>query len=177
MPEPSLHGHYAGAVSRLVAYAIDAGVSVTVYALLVSGGIYVVNLVVGTHVSHSDVPAAVWSVGLALWLWLYYGYPWATSGQTPGMAIVGIRVVRRQGGEPGFHQGLVRPPALVLSFATLGLGFIGILIGRERRALQDVLAGTTVVYSWDARQARLRFLARHHDRNPGATPVAEGASN
>jgi len=145
----------------------------------VSGGIYVVNLVLGTNVSRSDVPSAVWSLGLVLWLWLYYGYSWAVSGQTPGMAIVGIRVVRRQGRDPGLRQGLVRPPALALSFATLGLGFIGILIGRERRGLQDVLAGTAVVYSWDARSARLRFLARRHDPTPGAMPgataVSEGA--
>jgi len=37
---------------------------------------------------------------------------------------------------------------------------VGIVIGREHRALQDVLAGSAVVYDWDARTARLRFLAR-----------------
>ncbi len=30
----------------------------------------------------------------------------------------------------------------------------------ERRALHDVIAGTAVVYPWDARAQRLRFLAR-----------------
>jgi hypothetical protein len=28
------------------------------------------------------------------------------------------------------------------------------------RALHDVIAGTVVIYSWDARAARLRFLSR-----------------
>ena len=28
---------------------------------------------------------------------------------------------------------------------------------RHRRALHDVIAGTAVIYSWDARAARLRF--------------------
>ena len=28
------------------------------------------------------------------------------------------------------------------------------------RALHDVIAGTAVIYSWDARTARLRFLSR-----------------
>ena len=37
-----------------------------------------------------------------------------------------------------------------LSFLLLGLGFVGILIDGERRALHDVIAGTTVVYTWDA---------------------------
>jgi uncharacterized RDD family membrane protein YckC len=36
----------------------------------------------------------------------------------------------------------------------------GILLGRDRRALHDVIAGTTVVYDWDAREARIRSLAR-----------------
>ena len=39
-------------------------------------------------------------------------------------------------------------------------GFAGILLGDRRRALHDVIAGTAVIYSWDARAARLRFLSR-----------------
>jgi len=49
-------------------------------------------------------------------------------------------------------------PLTVLLF---GLGFPGILVQRERRALHDLIAGTAVVYAWDARAARLRFLARN----------------
>ena len=37
-------------------------------------------------------------------------------------------------------------------------------------ALYDLIAGTTVVYAWDARAARLRFLARQ------AEPVLAGAA-
>ena len=59
-------------------------------------------------------------------------------------------------------HGGVRPMdrALPLSFLFLGLGFAGILLGDRRRALHDVIAGTAVIYSWDARAARLRFLSR-----------------
>jgi hypothetical protein len=46
------------------------------------------------------------------------------------------------------------------SFLFFGLGLIGIAIGQEHRALHDVAAGSTVVYDWDARAARLRFLAK-----------------
>ena len=42
----------------------------------------------------------------------------------------------------------------------LPLGFTGILLGGRRRARHDVIAGTTVIYEWDARAARLRFLSR-----------------
>jgi uncharacterized RDD family membrane protein YckC len=50
--------------------------------------------------------------------------------------------------------------AVTVSFLLFGLGFVGIVVQRERRALYDLIAGTAVVYAWDARAARLRFLAR-----------------
>jgi uncharacterized RDD family membrane protein YckC len=174
---PSLVGHYAGAVTRLAAYALDSAVSFGSYALLVTLGIYVVNLVSGIDATRSDVPAAVWSLGLIAWLWLYYGYSWLVSGQTLGMAVVGVQVVRRDGTRLRFRQAFVRPPALALSFLTLGLGFVGIVVGRQRRALQDVLAGTAVVYGWDARAAHLRFLARQPHQAIPSPSVADPAGS
>jgi uncharacterized RDD family membrane protein YckC len=56
----------------------------------------------------------------------------------------------------------------------LGLGFIGILLGRNRRALHDVIAGTVVIYSWDARAARLRFLSRASSAPDTGGPPASG---
>jgi len=43
-----------------------------------------------------------------------------------------------------------------------------VLVQRERRALHDLIARTAVVYSWDARAARLRWLARA-DRAPSGS--------
>jgi uncharacterized RDD family membrane protein YckC len=88
------------------------------------------------------------------------GYFWAASGKTPGMVMLGVQVVGQDGSPVGTKRGLVRTLAFPLSFLLLGLGFLGILLGRDRRALHDVIAGTTVVYDWDAREARLRSLAR-----------------
>jgi len=61
---------------------------------------------------------------------------------------------------------VVRALAFPLSIALFGLGFAGILIQREHRALHDLIAGTAVVYAWDARAARLRFLARASPSRP-----------
>jgi hypothetical protein len=47
-----------------------------------------------------------------------------------------------------------------LGFITLGIGFLGIITNREHLAIYDRIAKTAVVYDWDARGARLRFLAR-----------------
>ena len=61
---------------------------------------------------------------------------------------------------------LVRTLAFPLSFLLLGLGFVGILFGRDRRALHDSIAGNTVIYTWDVRAARLRSLARDGGARP-----------
>jgi uncharacterized RDD family membrane protein YckC len=76
------------------------------------------------------------------------------------MALLGVRVVRDDGTDVSARRAVVRTLAFPFSFLFLGLGFIGILPGDRRRALHDVIAGTTVIYSWDARAARLRFLSR-----------------
>jgi uncharacterized RDD family membrane protein YckC len=67
----------------------------------------------------------------------------------------------------------VRSLVFPLSFLLLGLGFLGILVQRERRALHDLIAGTAVIYAWDARAARLRFLAREAEL--AASPLAGDA--
>jgi hypothetical protein len=65
----------------------------------------------------------------------------------------------------------VRSLTFPLGFLTLGLGFLGILVQREHRALYDLIAGTAVVYAWDARAARLRFLARQAEPVVAAAPT------
>jgi uncharacterized RDD family membrane protein YckC len=84
------------------------------------------------------------------------------------MLILGLRVVRRDGSPLDGGHAFLRALVLPLSFIPLGLGLIGILVGREHRALHDVLAGTTVVYAWDAQKARLRRLSRTRARTSGA---------
>jgi hypothetical protein len=76
------------------------------------------------------------------------------------MALLGVQVVRADGTRLHPWQGWVRSLTFPLGFLTLGLGFLGILVHREHRALYDLIAGTTVVYAWDARAARFRYLAR-----------------
>jgi len=101
------------------------------------------------------------------WQFFYYAYCWAASGKTPGMVLLGVQVVGLDGGQVGARRGVIRTLAFPLSFILLGLGFIGILFQRDRRALHDLIAGTAVIYIWDAREARLRSLAREgSDRRP-----------
>ena len=155
----TLQGNYAGSVSRFLAYAIDAAVSSGLFALGLAAVSYVVSVVTGQSVSWNRGNIAV-AVIFVLWEFLYFGYSWAAGGKTFGMAILGIRVVRADGTVIDPWRGVVRALVFPLSFLLFGLGFLGILVGREHRALHDVIAGTAVVYSWDARSARLGFLTR-----------------
>jgi uncharacterized RDD family membrane protein YckC len=77
------------------------------------------------------------------------------AGRTPGKAIVGLRVVNRDGSPLAPRRAVLRVLAFPLSFVVLGLGFVGILFGAERRGLHDVIAGTAVVYDWGDRRAEL----------------------
>jgi uncharacterized RDD family membrane protein YckC len=161
-------GQYAGAASRFAAYAIDVIASWAIFTLALAGVTFAIKIVTGQSVSwHLGSSVAV-AVVFAVWELSYFGYCWAAGGRTPGMALLGVRVVRADGADVDPWRGVVRALVFPLSIVLLGLGFVGILIQREHRALHDLIAGTAVVYAWDARTARLRFLARARSRSsPG----------
>jgi uncharacterized RDD family membrane protein YckC len=158
-PIEGRQGHYAGAVSRLVAFAADVGASWGLFTLGAAALTFTIQLLTGSKFS-LDKHQIASLVAAAVWEFIYFAYQWALSGKTIGMAVLGIRVVRTDGSPLGPRQAVVRTLALPLSFLILGLGFVGILTNRDRHALHDRIAGTAVVYSWDARAARLRWLAR-----------------
>jgi uncharacterized RDD family membrane protein YckC len=154
-----LRGDHAGFASRFIAFVFDCVLSIAVFELALAAVSFAASVLTGTsiHWSRGDQ----WVV-LAFFAWefLYYAYSWTASGKTPGMLILGLQVVGQDGSDVGTRRGLVRTLAFPLSFLLLGLGFLGILFRDDRRALHDVIAGTAVVYAWDAREARLRSLAR-----------------
>ena len=157
--QESLQGRYAGFASRFAAYAVDLAASAVVFMLGLAAISFAGSVVTGSAVNwnRSDTWAGI---AYMAWLFIYFAYSWAASGKTFGMALLGVRVVRSDGGDAGARRAAVRTVALPLSFVIFGLGFVGIVTGRQRRALHDVIAGTVVLYSWDARSARLRFLSR-----------------
>ena len=159
-------GQYAGAASRFLAYAVDVVVSWALYTLGVAGVTFVIKIVTGRSVTWHPGNSIIVAAIFAAWEIAYFGYCWAAGGKTPGMALLGVRVVRADGTEIDPWRGVVRAFAFPLSIIVFGLGFAGILLQREHRALHDLIAGTAVVYSWDARRARLRSVARAARRSP-----------
>jgi len=164
----SAQGNYAGSVSRLTAYLIDLLVSTIIFQLALASISFVWSVFTGHGITwHRDSIVVI--VVYVLWQFVYFGFQWAANGKTLGMTLLGVHVVQADGTRLEPRQGWMRSLTFPLGFLTLGLGFLGILVQREHRAVYDLIAGTTVVYAWDARAARLRFLARQ------AEPVADAA--
>jgi uncharacterized RDD family membrane protein YckC len=170
-------GHYAGAVSRLLAYGIDLAASSAMFAIALAAVSYVAAILTGKQISWNRQDIAV-AVIFVIWQFLYFGYSWAASGRTFGMAVLGVQVVRADGNILDSWRGALRSLAFPLSFLLFGLGFLGILVQRERRALHDLIAGSAVVYAWDARAARLRFLARKSELagRPASPPAGDAGT-
>jgi len=169
----SCQGHYAGSVSRFLAYVIDAAVSTGLFALALAAISFAAQVVTGHSITWNRSDIAV-GVSFAAWQFFYFGYSWAVSGRTFGMAVLGVRVVRADGAGLDPWRGVVRALVFPLSFLVFGLGLLGILVQREHRALHDLIAGSAVIYSWDARAARLRFLAREAELGAGGTTRTRG---
>ncbi|MGO9877553.1 MAG: RDD family protein [Acidimicrobiia bacterium] len=154
-----LQGHFAGFVTRVMAFIIDTFTVLTLFALAAAVLEYVVSALVGKQVRLSEVPIVA-DFLLAAWWFFYCAYPIVQAGRTFGMAVVGLRVVRAAGSDIDARHAVVRVLVFPLSFVPFGLGFLLILLRRDRRALHDLIASSAVVYAWDARAARLRFLAK-----------------
>ncbi|MBW3605321.1 MAG: RDD family protein [Actinobacteria bacterium] len=158
-------GHYAGPVTRLVAHVLDVAVAAGAFTFT-SGALSSLLTTVGVPVDEITRGGVLFVAAFIAWLFLYWWAGTAVAGRTPGMAVVGLRIVTREGLPLSGRRASVRVLVLPLSIALLGLGLIGIVVDRERRGLHDVAAGSTVVYDWGDRKATLptplaRWLARH----------------
>jgi uncharacterized RDD family membrane protein YckC len=164
----SAQGRYAGSVSRFAAYLIDLIVSSALFELALTAISFVSQIITGREISWHRGNIVVIII-YVVWQFAYFGAQWAGNGKTLGMTLLGVHVVQADGARLKPWRGWVRSLTFPLGFLTLGLGFLGILVQRKHRALYDLIAGTAVVYAWDARAARLRFLARQ------AEPIADAA--
>lgn len=167
----SQQGHYSGPVTRLAAFAVDQAIVTVVFTATMAIVSWALDFVTRGAVKLS-IPNLVLLAMYGCWWLIYFAYPWAVSGKTLGMALLGIRVVSRDGADLTPRQAFLRALTLPLGFLTLGIGFLGIIFGRERRAVYDRIAKSAVVYNWDARAAQLRFLARSQPSSVDATPGA-----
>ncbi|GAA4094098.1 RDD family protein [Nocardioides kongjuensis] len=153
MSRASVTGQYAGPVSRAAALAIDVGVVVASYSIGVGITGFLLDAIFDA--SLEDGTGAVASVVLLGWAALYVAVGTTIAGRTIGKAVVGLKVVARDGRPVGPVAAVVRVVAFPLSTSLFGLGALLIVLRRDHRALHDLVARTAVVYDWGDRQAQL----------------------
>ena len=139
---------YAGCLRRAVAALVDAPLSLvwTVPAMILA---YVTALLGGTVAREPTFEVQLLGVGAALVAGVAVSFAyrvlcWGQGGQTPGMMLMGVRVVRRDGGDIGYGRAFLRV-GYFIALLPFGLGLIMVLLHPRRRGLHDLLAGTCVV--------------------------------
>jgi uncharacterized RDD family membrane protein YckC len=76
---------------------------------------------------------------------VYFTFFVGSCGQSPGKMLFRLKVVRVDGQEMTYGRALVRSLCWILSLLPFGLGFLMIAWTRHKRALHDMLAGTSVI--------------------------------
>ncbi|NMO52250.1 RDD family protein [Actinoplanes sp. TBRC 11911] len=132
---------YAGIVSRSVAYVVDA----LIVVFGVSGGIAVmgvVAMVAGAAARDiAQAAASAYVFFLPAVLAVYCAVFWLLAGRTPGMALLGVRVMRSDGRPVGWLGAFVRGILLAL----FPIGSLWLLVDRRHQAVHDKVVRTVVV--------------------------------
>jgi uncharacterized RDD family membrane protein YckC len=152
---PRIATPYAGIATRGIALAIDAAIANGI-VLLIAAMIALVTSLVG-DLQPKWLVALLASIGWAVLVGGYFVTFWSTTGQTPGMRMMRLRVTTRRGEPVHVVRALIRLGGLVLAIIPLFAGFLPVLVDARRRALQDFLAGTVVVHVADT-DASARLL-------------------
>jgi uncharacterized RDD family membrane protein YckC len=115
----------------------------------------VVVLLVPLGPSTDDILAAPEAFTSVVILWLIVGQcipilitglMWATWGTTPGKRVVRLRIVDADSGHPmTVKQAALRTVGYLLTFATLGAGFLWVFFNARKQALHDRIANTVVI--------------------------------
>jgi uncharacterized RDD family membrane protein YckC len=158
-------GHYAGPVGRTLAFAVDVGLVTLVYTGASATLEWLTRIFFDSSVV-GRLPGWASVLFLVSWMFVYFFGSLAVAGRTVGQALVGLRVVARDGLTLKPWPALVRTVFMPVSFAFFGLGLVGVVVGREHRALHDVVGRSVVVVDFGDRPAELpgplsRFLDRH----------------
>ena len=137
---------YAGIATRALALAMDV---VIVNVIVFSAGaiLALVGSLVGDFKVDTTLERVVCAAAWGATVGCYFVTFWSTTGQTPAMRLMELRVVAYDGEPPHVARAIVRLIGLGLAIIPIFLGFVPVLIDDRRRALQDLLAGTVVIHA------------------------------
>ncbi len=127
-PAPDLA--FGGFWVRVAAYLIDA-IQLGIVGVILS----------------SAFGAAGQVISGIIWIAYFVGL-WGTTGQTIGMALLGLRVVRDADGDKiSWSAAVLRFVGLLVAFACIYLGVIWVAFDARKRGWHDIIGGTVVVRS------------------------------
>ncbi len=129
----------SGLLRRVAAMLYD---SLLVLALLMLATVPFIALRRGEAVL--DSPA--YQLSLILVIYVFFVGFWTTRGRTLGMQSWGLQLEDENGRVPGAARASLRFAAAILSFATLGLGFLWQLVDRDKISWHDRLSGTRLMH-------------------------------
>ena len=123
----------AGAGTRLVSYIIDVIILWVIGAIL--GFIF---MAFGAGYGAASIIGILISLG-------YFTYFFG-NGQTPGMKVMKIKLCGTDGTYPiGYGKGFIRWIGMLISALVIYIGFLWILIDKDKQGWHDKIAGTYVV--------------------------------
>ena len=135
-PAPGID--FASPGARLVGYIIDIAIQFILFLFLA-----VVSIVLAAIFWPLAILSSLLIFALAVG---YFPYFWVSGGQTPGMSMMKIKVVRdADGGPVTAGAAILRLFGFWLSTAIFYLGFVWIFIDKRHRGWMDLIAGTVVI--------------------------------
>ena len=140
----------AGFVSRITADGVDFVVVELLFALLFVGFAFARFLLTSKPFALPHPPVWVTSLLQFLLLTVYLAWGWASTGRTPGKALVGLRVVTKAGESLGVLRATARAAICVLVGPIL---LAWVLVSRRNAGIHDILLSTAVIYDWRPRAA------------------------
>ena len=136
---------FAGLASRGVAAGIDLVLVMIAYTSVLGMGALVASLVGGFRPAW--LVSLILAVGWSLATGVYFVACWSLAGQTLGMRLMTIRVLDPAGGRPSVARSIARYLVTLLAIIPMLAGYLPVVADSRRRALSDMLSGTTVVYT------------------------------
>ena len=135
-PAPGVE--FASPGARLVGYIVDIFIQFMVVVVL-----GILSTILAVIFWPLAVISALLIIAVSI---LYFPYFWVHGGQTPGMTLMKIKVVRDDDGGPiTWGPAILRWIGFYISHVIFYLGFIWIFIDKRRRGWQDLIAGTVVI--------------------------------
>jgi uncharacterized RDD family membrane protein YckC len=143
---------------RLLAYVLDALIFFVVYYLLF---FLLMSTMLEVLSSWGDgIFTFLALVPIALWLVYHLLMEVFNNGQTTGKKILGIRVIKIDGNEPGIGDYLLRMVFQIVD-ALFSLGVVGSILiasSENHQRFGDMAAGTTVIRKGTSKSYRLRDI-------------------